>query len=45
MKSDPVLPPEDAKAPAKVGIRIAAIVGGFVLAVIIVGWIYIASHR
>ena len=23
----------------------AAIVGGFVLAVIIVGWIYIASHR
>lgn len=44
MKTNPSLPPERSDAPKGVGLRIAAIVGGFVLLIIVIGWVYV-SHR
>jgi hypothetical protein len=45
MKPHPTLPPEENNAPKKVALRIGVIVGGFVLLIIVIGWIYVATHR
>jgi hypothetical protein len=45
MKPAPNLPPEPPKAVAKVGVRLAAIAGSFILLIIVIGVIYTLSHR
>lgn len=45
MKPPPVSSPEDPKAPIKVGARVAVLVGGFLLLIMIIGWIYVALNH
>lgn len=43
MKEEPNLPPQK-KNPEKTGLALFVLVGGFVLLIIVIGWIMIASR-